>query len=269
MLNPEDKKAESTKGGEHKKVVEEKKEEVKEEKKVDKSEVVKKVDADEKFNIEDFLPKEPNEEDDKGHMERSDLGRKVGDQGRDIADLKNSMDKLVNILTTNAQGGTGIDDNIPLTGAELDKKLDERDRNRVKEVNDYKDTYVNTVHSMANISGTDPKWHQAVVNELDTNSVKYLKQTGEPKADAMINYGKAEKAILLRYSRPKQVNPLKGKETRSPMGSPEVGKTDEKTNKVIKLDPEAAKLKKQLGLSDEQVKKSLEDTTPMTAEGDK
>ena len=184
---------------------------------------------------------------DEENAERSRLGRKV-------KTLEDQLSRLVNLLETKETVKTEQleeDDeeaDAYITPENLPKYIERETKKREAEQVKYQQNYV------ANFSqiGKDDDNFTDIWEEMLANHNTVV--TGDPKADAQINYFKAKASI---FENRKPVNPVQGKSktVKTKVNVPD--KIQEKQPKPIKLDPIAAEFVKRQKLSTEFVEKTL------------
>ena len=220
------------------------------------------------------IPEEPED-----HGERSALGRKVGDNYRE---LTNELEQMKRELDSFKQGVQSVqpqqppapayDDNemLPETMGELNRWYENRvQHDRQQQTEDttrYESGYRDTFSELSR--GLEPTEAKKIEDEMLANY--NVRHSNDPQLDAERNFLRAENALLKNRPPEKpQTNLRQGKPTGGASGTT----TAQRKASAVKLDPVAAEfvaeLKKNNDWSDEDVSKALEGETPSHLMGGK
>ena len=205
------------------------------------------------------VPEEPED-----NKERSQLGRRVKAMEESQERFFNEMRNLIQERKPSQPPEDEFEDDwIPTTKDELEKWADARDRKKEEKRQLYEDSY----RAQLNTFSKEENFEQ-IVNEMMTNhNIKY---SDDGVSDARVNYLNAKVAYLESKAKEKK-SPLKkneGKRAENLGGAIESENMGKEGPGPIKLDPEAAKVAKDLGLTDEQIQKALsEDMSPELVAG--
>ena len=210
---------------------EEKAEEVKEEVKEEKKEV------------------KPDPED---NRERSQLGRKVKLLEDTLSAISSKIDQLV---TQKPDPEPEFEDDVPITKKELAKYLSQQAEKQTQDRQTYVNEYLRH-EAVLGMNMEDAEYGEVVEERLKNFDVRH---SNNAKADAELNFAKAQAAVLKRKlsGLGKKANPLKGEKPSGPLGGPVETKNQEHAKKVVRLDEHAASFAKSMGLSDDKVQKYL------------
>ena len=207
--------------------------------------------------VEEETEEEPEEEEvqavaeeepkvkDEENSERSKLGRKV-------KTLEDQLSRLIGLVEQNKTPVVeDLDDeegDAFITPENLPKYIEREAKKKEKEQTSYQQNYVANFSQIgkedANFSEI---WEEMLENH---NSIV----TGDPKADANINFYKA-KAALLETRKP--VNPVQGKGKTAKTRTNVPDKIQQKQVKPVKLDPIAAEFVKRQKITNDFVQKTL------------
>lgn len=219
--------------------------------------------------VEEEIPAEPED-----NTVRSELGRKVKEQGETLQAFMDSItgaiDEIKTMVTKPVVEEEEDDDEpVFLTKAQLRQQIKDSVATLTKEQQEgnrkYETGYMTKVAELT--SGMSDEEKAEVSKELFENKDINVKRSGNPKIDAEINFLKAQTNVLRRQAivSKKPVNPLdKNKDNPDlPLGGPSGTRNqDGKSQKIIKLDPEAAKFAKLSGMTDEEVQEALSGPMP-------
>lgn len=217
---------------------------------------------------EDKLPPEPED-----NTVRSELGRKVKEQGERLDTFISAMtDAIQEIKSSVIQkpDEEDPDDDYPvtLTAKELRdtirSEVSNLTKDQQKQTKQYETGYMKKVSSLT--AGLPDAEKAEIEKELFDNPKVNVRHSDNPAFDAQLNFMTAQNNVLRGKlaTNKKPVNPLdKNKDNPDlPLGGPsETRNQDNNADKVIKLDPEAAKFAKATGMSEEDIKEAL--TGPM------
>jgi len=226
--------------------------------------------------VEEEIPDEPED-----NRERSELGRKVKEQGEQMASFMDTVTDAIEEIRTSVKPKAEeeeLDDDYPLTmtakeykalikeeiakAGVLTKGEVEAQKRQSKE---YENGYMKKFDSL---TADMPKEEKAEIKKefLDNKDIN-VKHSDNPLIDAQLNFFRAQTNVLRKQvaAKAKPVNPLdKNKDNPDqPLGGP-LGTNNQEVKgaKVIKLDPEAAKFAKASGMSDEEVQETLSGDMP-------
>ena len=225
--------------------------------------------------VEEPIPDEPE-----GNRERSELGRKVKEQGERLDSFMDTITGAIDEIKTSVAKpefeDEPLDDDYPitLTAKELNDRIKEgiasagvvtkKDiETQKRQAKEYENGYLAKVSSLT--TGIPDK--EAIEKELFENKDVNVKRSNNPLIDAEMNFLKAQTNVLNKKleAKAKPVNPLdKNNDNEDlPLGGPlGTNNQDVKSEKVTKLDPEAAKFAKESGMSEEDVQKTLAGPMP-------
>lgn len=219
--------------------------------------------------VEEEIPAEPED-----NTVRSELGRKVKEQGETLQAFMDSItgaiDEIKTMVTKPVVEEEEDDDEpVFLTKAQFRQQIRDSVATLTKEQQEgnrkYERGYMTKVAELT--SGMSDEEKAEVSKELFENKDINVKRSGNPKIDAEINFLKAQTNVLRRQAivSKKPVNPLdKNKDNPDlPLGGPSGTRNQEtKSEKIVKLDPEAAKFAKASGMTDEEVQEALSGPMP-------
>ena len=187
------------------------------------------------------------------NAERTKLGRKVARQEAQLSEIQSVLDRLANFMEDKGEvrGSIIVDDDDEdafLTPENLPKYLERENKKRETEQSKYQKRYTS---EFASIGRSDENFEDIWEIMLDKHNTI---ETGDPSADAKINFYKA-RATFLENNR--VTNPVKGKGSKTNTSVNLPNKMKGKTPVKVKLDAHAAEFVKKRGLSDEFVQKTL------------
>mgnify|MGYP000654365590 CR=1 FL=1 len=224
--------------------------------------------------VAEEVPEEPDD-----HGERSQLGRKVGDNHRE---LTGQLEQMKRELDSFKQGVQSVqppqppeqlyndDEEIPMTMGDLNKWYNNRVEHDRRQQNDdatrYESGYRDSFSELSR--DLEPTEAKKIENEMLANFNE--RHSNDPTLDAERNFLRAENSLLRNKPPEKpQANLRQGKPTGGASGTT----TAQRKAGAVKLDPIAAEfvneLKKSSGWSDEDVSKALEGETPSHLMGGK
>jgi len=203
------------------------------------------------------VPEEPED-----NSERSKLGRKV-------AEIAQAVNYLQSLMTQNqkqeeADPLDSVDDDAPLTKAEVEKYLQLREQRAQEQQATYANSYQRGV-IRAGLEMSEEE-HNDVLKTIDT--LPNRSRTGNPELDAKLDFAAAENRVLRqKVAKSKQPkNPLeknKDKEPDAPLGGGAETRNASKPRQMPKLDKAAAALVAYHGMSPDRVNKVLSGDTPL------
>lgn len=198
---------------------------------------------------------------------RSRLGRKVALMEETLQDF---MSRVENKIDTIGVPKTEVynapeEDDIVTTSTlrnQLNNFYEEQKRREAEVANSFRTGYTKSLLDLS--KGMSDEEFNAVVEELDKSGNP--KSANDPAVAAQINFLRARNSLLEKKVKT-PVNPIKGKDNNLPT---EVGGVStNKSNEFVmpNLDPETMEFIKKSGLSDEDVKDALSNSSPTLAKG--
>lgn len=201
-----------------------------------------KTDSPEKQADEVKSPDEKKDEKQK-HKERSDLGRKLKDATGEIEALKQQVAQLIEAQKgTKAIAATGPqDDDVPEVIATADdvRRVQAADRQKEQIARmQYQNSYISTIGEISKSEDLrDEIWSEMTANNFNNqfNSI----HTGNPAADAQINYANAKAYVLKKQLESAGVKLPERKTSDRPPIQPAAVTTTTKAKSAVlpKLDP--------------------------------
>jgi len=196
--------------------------------------------------------------------ERSGFGRRLSTMEKEIQERNDRLDAVLDRMESLAGNSRDnainddIDNDMPLTKAELKKLLREERELETKESLHYSQNYLRQFSKMGRTE--DPEYYDAIFKEMEKNFNNKI--TGNPIVDAELNYDKAEKALLKKtLASSVKKNPLKGEKIKEALGvggDSNMGKS--KDFVMPKLDKAAAafmEYAKHKNMSQERIERAL------------
>ena len=221
----------------------------------------------------------------KDNKERSQLGRKVAAlEGtlkvyeQQIQQTNQTLQILTSLLQQKeaapgmiqGQEAEEEDEYIPSTRKEFDALLERRiaqlEQRKVQEQTvqrtQYETGYLSTLTKLGAEADDSALHEEAVKLSTEAGAPYNVIRTGNPLIDAETNYYAAQAHVLKqRLARPKKdetpKNPLKGDPPRAPLGAPSGMAPKVKEVPKIKLDDDAKRAARKMGLSDKDVAEYL------------
>ena len=205
--------------------------------------------------------KKLDEEDE--HSEKSRLGRKFKRLEEDNQKLQEKLDRLLNTLSKKepvVEDEDEIDDeSTVITAKDVKKILEKHEANRSKrQIEDerkatevqqsYEKNYIKKI-----LEFEDEPDFKVIYDEMYKNY--NVKITGNPEADAEINFERATAAFYKKARKEKKVPVKGGKPGSTGLESP--GTKDEPSKKKIELDEFASEYVQRLGIPDDKVQEWL------------
>ena len=206
------------------------------------------------------------------HEERSMLGRRVSRIERGLQSFMDEMRASIGQITARPTeraretSPADEDETIPLTRKDLRQFLRQEYSAIDSEKAQYQTQYTKALATLG--LDLEDAEHEAVLTELVNNPQVNVRRTGDPKADAEINFEKAQNIVLRkRYAKPGKTNPLKGGDA-SNLGGPSGGDLSPDTQTgPVKLDPAAAEFVGRVGWDTKKVGAVLSGETPLALRG--
>lgn len=205
------------------------------------------------------IPDEPDEPED--NAARSKLGRKV--QYLETQ-LEQALGVIQKFQAPPAEPEDEIDDDMPVTKADIEKIIEQRETQKQQQAALYSDNYRNTTIRLG--LDLEEAEHAEILKSID--SLQNPSRTGDPVIDAEVNFLKAQTAVYQKRLKAKSVpqNPLnknKDVDPEAPLGGGAETKTSTRPRRMPKLDAQSQELIKHYGWDAERVTKALSGETPL------
>ena len=155
------------------------------------------------------------------HTDRSNLGRKITAFHRRQDEFEERINRLLGVIEGQQQPiqqdqELVLQPNEPVTFAEMEQLLDQREKTATQKAEIYNANYMKTLGQLSS-EISEQEW-TAISGEM--KNINY-NPSNDPIRDAETNFGKAERAHLrkvLAVAKGTKKNPLEGKEPRSALG---------------------------------------------------